>query len=132
MYFPILIIWTSPFQILGLLGGVFHFDSNFKRIFCKQTVENLIRRRVLRRVIWFAFVCRCPTKRTLGLFGLSKATHSHIFSEFIAKLEWTQIGPGLQKQTNKQWEQQLINNNRTATLNEQQPKLSGWGPTGVL
>ena len=38
--------------------------SNFKRNFCKQLVENLIRRCVLLRLIWF---CRCPTKRTLGL-----------------------------------------------------------------
>ena len=27
--FPILINWTSPFLILGLLGGIFHFYSNF-------------------------------------------------------------------------------------------------------
>ena len=33
MYFPILINWTSPFPILGLLGGIFHFYSNFKRNF---------------------------------------------------------------------------------------------------
>ena len=67
MYFPILIDWTSQFPILWLLGGIFHFYSNFKRKFCKQTVENLIRRRVLRRLIWFCCVCRCPTKRTLWL-----------------------------------------------------------------
>ena len=42
--FSILINWTSPFQILGLLGGIFHFYTNFTRNFCKQTVENLIRR----------------------------------------------------------------------------------------
>ena len=69
MYFPILINWTSPFPILGLLGGIFHFHSNFKRNFCKQTVENLIRRRVLRRLIWFCTVCQRPTKKTLGLYG---------------------------------------------------------------
>ena len=45
--FPIFINWTSPFPILGLLGGIIYFYSNFKRNFCKQTVENLIRRRVL-------------------------------------------------------------------------------------
>ena len=43
MHFPILINWTSPFPILGLLGGIFHFYSNFERDFCKQTMENLIR-----------------------------------------------------------------------------------------
>ena len=35
-----------------------------------QTVENLIRRRVGRRLIWFCTVCRYPTKRSLGLYGL--------------------------------------------------------------
>ena len=38
--------WTSPFPILGLLDGI-QFYSNFKRNYCKQTVENLIRRRIL-------------------------------------------------------------------------------------
>ena len=28
----------------GLLGGICHFNSNFNNNFCKQTVENLIRR----------------------------------------------------------------------------------------
>ena len=55
MYFPIVINRTSPFPILQrLLGGIFHFYSNFKRNFCKQTMENLIRRRLLWRLIWFA------------------------------------------------------------------------------
>ena len=49
----------------------FHFYPNFKRNFCNQNVNNLIRRRVLRRLIWFCTVCRCPTKRTLGLYGLN-------------------------------------------------------------
>ena len=44
MYFPILINWTSLFPILGLSGGIFYFYSNFKRHFCKQRVDNLIRR----------------------------------------------------------------------------------------
>ena len=69
IYFPILINRVSPFPILGLLGGIFY--SIFKRNFCKQTVENLIRRHVLRGLIWFPTVCRCPTKRKLGLYGLS-------------------------------------------------------------
>ena len=50
---------------LGLLGGISHFHSNFNRTFCRQTMENLIRRRV------FCTVCRCPTKRTLSLYGLN-------------------------------------------------------------
>ena len=70
MYFSIYINWTSPFPILELLGDIFHFYSNFKRNFSKQTVENLTRRRLLRRLIWFCTVCGCPTKMTLGLYGL--------------------------------------------------------------
>ena len=73
MYFPIIINWTSPFTILGLVGDIFHFYSYFKRNFCKQTVENLIRRRGLRRLNWFCTVCLCPTKRTLDLYGLKSA-----------------------------------------------------------
>ena len=47
MYFRIFIDETRPFPILGLLGGIFLiFYSLFKRDFCMQTVENLIRRRV--------------------------------------------------------------------------------------
>ena len=69
MVFPPSINWTSQFPILGLLGGVFHFYSNFKRNFCKQTVENLIRGCVLRRLIRFCPVCPCPTKRMRGLYG---------------------------------------------------------------
>ena len=61
MEFSFFINWTSPFPILGLLCGIFHFYS-FKRNFCLQTVDNLIWRRVYRRLIWFCTVCRCPTK----------------------------------------------------------------------
>ena len=39
MNFPISIDRSSPFQILGVLGGIFHFYSNVHGIFCKQTVE---------------------------------------------------------------------------------------------
>ena len=64
-----LFLQTSPFPILGLLGGIFHFYSHFKRNSCKQTAEHLIRRRVSRRLVWFCTVCRCPTKRTLVVYG---------------------------------------------------------------
>ena len=65
MDFPISINRTSSFPILGLLGCIFRFHSNFKRTFCMQTVESLIR-----RLIGVFAVCLCPTKRTLGLYGL--------------------------------------------------------------
>ena len=45
MFFPIIINWTSPFPNLGLLGSIFIFIQIKKRNVCKQTVENLIRRR---------------------------------------------------------------------------------------
>ena len=54
-----------------MLGGIFHFYSNFNTTFCKQTVETLIRRCIVRRLIWVCTVCRCLIKRTLGLNGLS-------------------------------------------------------------
>ena len=34
-------------------------------------METLVRRRVLRRLIWVCAVCQCPTKRALGLYGLN-------------------------------------------------------------
>ena len=55
----------------GVVGWYFSFFfSNFKKCFCKQTVENLI----LRRLIWFCTVCRRPTERTLGLYRLTTST----------------------------------------------------------
>ena len=56
MEFPTDINWNSPYPILGLLGGIFHFYSEFDRTFCKQTVNNLIRRR------------RTPRSAASGLF----------------------------------------------------------------
>ena len=58
MDFPISINWTSSFPILWLLGGIFHLYSIFKRNFCKQTVQNLIRCRILRHLVWFWTVCQ--------------------------------------------------------------------------
>ena len=50
----------------------FRLYSNCKRILCKQTLETLIRCRILRRLILVCIVCICPIKRTLGLYGLNK------------------------------------------------------------
>ena len=55
MEFPVLIILTNPFRIYGLLGGKFQFHSHFNSIFCKHTVQNLLRRHVLRRLICSQF-----------------------------------------------------------------------------
>ena len=46
-----------------IVGWYFQFYSNFKRNFCKQTVENLRRHRVLRRLVWFALFADVPQKR---------------------------------------------------------------------
>ena len=39
MEWPTPINWTSTFPLDGLLDGIFHFDSNFNKISCKQAVE---------------------------------------------------------------------------------------------
>ena len=71
MDLPTHINWTSPFLLKGFLCAIFHFNPHFDRIFGRQMVETLIRRRVLRRLIWVCTVCLCPTKRTLvGVYGL--------------------------------------------------------------
>ena len=54
-------------SVLRDIWWYFHLYSNFNRTFYKQTVETLIRRHVLWRLIWVSTVCICPTKRTLGL-----------------------------------------------------------------
>ena len=83
MYFPILINWTSPFPILGLLGGICHFYSNFKRNLCKQTVENQIRRRILRRLIWFCTACRCPTKKDARPISVKSIAEGSMFPNYF-------------------------------------------------
>ena len=69
MNFPITIIRMSLFQSLGELGGIFHFYSNSNRTFCEQTVDTVIRRRILWRLILVSAVCLCPLKRMLGYMG---------------------------------------------------------------
>ena len=49
-----------------MLGGIFHFYSSFNRKLCKQTVETLVRRRILWRLIWVCTICLCPTKWSRG------------------------------------------------------------------
>ena len=74
MNFPNSISRMSLFQILGVLGGIFHFYSNANETFCLQTVMTLIRHGILWRLIWVCAVCLCPTKRTVGLYGLTTET----------------------------------------------------------
>ena len=72
MDFSIPINWMSPFPNLGMSGAFFYFDFIFNRISCKQTVKTLIRRLVLRRLIWICTVFLCPKNGTLGLYELIK------------------------------------------------------------
>ena len=56
-----------------MLGGIFHFYSSFHRKLCKQTVETLIRRRILWHLFWVCTICLCPKKKMLGIYGLKNA-----------------------------------------------------------
>ena len=47
-----------------------------------QTVETLIRRRVLRRLIWDCTVCQCPFYETLGVNGLKLRKERERRTEF--------------------------------------------------
>ena len=91
MGFLITINWRSPFPSLGVFGGIYRFYSNFNWTICKQTVETLIRRHVLRtwRLIWVCTVCLCPIKRTLSLYGL--IVHVSIKGERAHKSRQTQF-----------------------------------------
>ena len=59
---------SHPYQLeqsISVLRDVrwyFHFYSSFNRKLCKQTVETLIRRRILWRLIWVCAICLCPIK----------------------------------------------------------------------
>ena len=69
--FPLLSIGPVQFRFKGCWMVFFIFIQNFNRTFCKQAVKTLIRRHVVWRLIWVFTVCLCPTKRTLGLYGLT-------------------------------------------------------------
>ena len=71
MEFRLLSVGSVHFRFKSCWVGFFSFYSIFIRTFCKQRVENLIRRRVVRRLIWVCTVCICPIKSTLGLYGVN-------------------------------------------------------------
>ena len=60
--------------VLRVFDGIFHCYSNLDRTIYKQTVETLIRRRVLRCLIWICTVCLFTTKRTLGIIWVTRKT----------------------------------------------------------
>ena len=47
----------QPVSVFRVVGGIFHFYSNLDRTTYKQTVETLIRRHKMRRLIWVFNVC---------------------------------------------------------------------------
>ena len=53
----------------------FFYYLNLNRTFCKQTVETLIRRRVLRRLVWVCTICLRPTERTLNIYRLIRVNN---------------------------------------------------------
>ena len=77
MNFSISIGRTGLFQILGVLGGIFNFYSNSNRTFCEKTVKTLIRRRILRRLIWVCAVFPMSHKKDARLIWVKSITHDH-------------------------------------------------------
>ena len=62
--------WKSSFTILGMSGYVRHVDIlKEKYLNYLQTVETLIRRRVLRRLIWACTVCQLPFRGLQSSMG---------------------------------------------------------------
>ena len=74
MEFPNTCIINQSIFVSRVVKLYFHIYQNADRTFCKQTVETLIRHRILRCLIWVCTVCLCPTKKTLGLKGLACST----------------------------------------------------------
>ena len=64
---------NQSISVLIVAGWYFSFHSNFNRIFCKQTVETLIRRQMW-RLIWVYTVCLCPTKRVQCLVWVNNCS----------------------------------------------------------
>ena len=104
MEFPTVMNGTIPFPILGLLGGIFHFYSNFKRTFCKRTVKNQFKT----PLIWFCTVCRCPTKKTLGLYRLKLIFNRPVRLEFYVWPEVLSVGMRAASALITQWMQRLV------------------------
>ena len=72
------------------VGWYFSFYSNFSRTFCKKTVETLIRRRILWRLVLICIVYLRPTRRALGSYG-SKESCADSSESTLVKLPpcWT-------------------------------------------
>ena len=70
----------EPFSNFRIVGWYF-FLFKSKKNFCKQPMENLIRRRILRRLIWFCTVCLRPTKKDAKLICVNgELIHSRVYN----------------------------------------------------
>ena len=78
----ILIIWKSPFLVLGVSGGCFHFYCIFHRNFCKQTLWTLIRHHILWHLNWVCNVCKHQNGYPVYK-GLRCIVHLHVFQYFL-------------------------------------------------
>ena len=97
MKLPTFIKWTSPLSPSGFLDSVFYSYSNFNRISCKQTVENLIRHGILWRLILACTTCLCPTKKNASLIWVKYfccICNSHQLYCFFIELDndWIKSG----------------------------------------
>ena len=78
-----LMFCISPFQIRKRGIGYSHNShALYKFLYFMQTVYTLIRRRVLRRLIWVYTVCQCPFDGALGIDGLLVSLYSVVCSAF--------------------------------------------------
>ena len=93
MKLPTFIKWTSPFSASGLLGVVFHSNSNFNRTSYKQTAENLIRLCSLWRLILACIICLYAYKKNASLIWVNTfvAYATHI-SCIVFSSNWILIG----------------------------------------
>ena len=81
MEFPTVINCNSPFLNVGCWVVFFIFiQILMEHSAAKQTVETLIRRRVVRRLIWVCTVCLCPTKMTLCVYWLKTGLTIYVHS----------------------------------------------------
>ena len=60
----------SPFLVLCVSGGCFHFYSILHRNYCTQTVQTLIRCHIWRHLNWICTVCITHQNGCLVLKGL--------------------------------------------------------------
>ena len=104
---------TSLFPILEVSFGIFLLFGNFNKAFCKQTIQNRIRRHKMWRLIRFCTVYTCKKDvRRICLYGI---THSGMR---LNKVEFTNGSILLQKKEQARLEKikELDKTDQTAAL----------------